>query len=155
MARKTINYTVQDKGRDKGKVFVLTEMDSDQGERWAMRAILALANENVEIPDGLERMGMAGLVQIGISSLAKLRYEVAEPLLDEMWDCVEAIPDPGKPHIKRALVSSDTEEISTRLKLRLEVLKLHVDFLKAVAPSLFGESTAAAPQNQKRQRQNA
>lgn len=155
MARNTINYTVTDEGRDKGKVFVLTEMDADKGERWAMRALLALANEDVQIPEGLERMGMAGLVQIGIQSLAKLRYETVEPLLEEMWDCVKIIPDPTKPHIIRELFPGDTEEITTRLKLREEVLKLHVDFLKAVAPSLFGNFQAAAQENQKPRRRNA
>ena len=36
MARNVVNYTATD-GRDKGKVFLLTEMSARQGEEWAMR----------------------------------------------------------------------------------------------------------------------
>lgn len=151
MARSTINYTVTDEGRDKGKIFVITELAADQGERWAMRALLALINEGVEIPEGIERMGMAGLVEIGIKALTKLRFEVISPLLDEMFDCVQFMPDAAKPHIVRKLFSGDIEEIKTRVKLRWEVLQLHADFLKAVAP-LYSENQAGTMATPKHKR---
>lgn len=139
MARKTTNYTVQTEGRDAGKVFVLTEMPAAQAESWAMRAILALTAEGVDIPQGFERAGMAGMIELGIRALSKLRWEVAEPLLDEMWQCVQFMPDPSKPQIVRKLWDEDIEEIITRINLRAEVFKLHGDFLKAVAPLVSGE----------------
>jgi hypothetical protein len=144
MARNTLNYTVTDEGRDKGKTFVLTEMPASRAEAWAMRAILALLANNVELPDGFERLGMAGMAEVGIKALSGLKWDVAEPLLSEMWDCVQIMPDPSKPHVVRPLIEEDVEEITTRVKIRAEVWKLHTGFLKAVAPSTFGDSPAAA-----------
>lgn len=136
MARATLNYTVTDDNRDYGKVFVLTEMPASQAESWAMRAILALIGGGVDLPEGFERLGMAGMAEVGIKALASLKWEVAEPLLDEMWGCVKIMPDPSKPHVVRVLIEEDIEEIVTRIKLRAEVWKLHAGFLKAVAPSI-------------------
>ncbi len=42
MARKEIFYTVEDKGRDHGKVFYIREMSATQAEWWAIRAGLAI-----------------------------------------------------------------------------------------------------------------
>ena len=142
MARSTINYTVQDEGRDQGKTFVLTELPASRAEAWAMRAILALMAGGIEVPEGFERMGMSAMAEIGIKALSGLKWEVAEPLLEEMWACVQIMPDSSKPHVVRNLIEQDIEEIATRIKLRAEVWKLHVDFLKAVAPSISSESKA-------------
>lgn len=131
MARKTVNYTVTDEGRDKGKVFVITEMSASKAESWAMRALLALMAGNIEIPEGFDRMGMAGMAEAGIRALSGLKWEVAEPLLDEMWACIQIMPDPTKPYLIRNLIEEDIEEIMTRVKLRGEVWKLHAGFLKA------------------------
>ncbi len=137
MARTKQNYTVQDDGRDIGKVFVLTEMPASRAESWAMRALLALMAGNVDMPDGFERLGMAGMAEVGIKGLSKLSWDVAEPLLAEMFSCIQIMPDPGKPNIVRNLIEED-------IKLRAEVWKLHAGFLKAVALSTSEESQASA-----------
>jgi len=144
MARTTANCTIQDEGRDHGKVFVLTELPASRAESWAMRALLALMASGVEVPEGFDRMGMAGMAEVGIRALSGLKWEVAEPLLAEMWSCVQIMPDPSKTHIVRNLIEEDIEEISTRVKIRAEVWKLHTGFLKAVAPSISEGSPAAA-----------
>lgn len=146
MARKTANVTITDDGRDKGKVFVLTEMDSCKGEAWAMRAILAVMAGDVSIPQGFERMGMAGMAELGIRALAGLRWEVAKPLLDEMWECVAVMPDPRAPHVVRPVMdeANDIEEVATRLKLRYEVLVMHMGFLRAVVNSISLQSGGLA-----------
>ena len=136
MARSTVNYTVTDEGRDRGKVFVITEMSSAKAERWAMRALLALMNGNVDMPEGFQRTGLAGMAEMGLKALSHLKFDVAEPLLNEMFECVQIMPDPTKPQLVRALIDQDIEEIQTRLKLRVEVWKLHTGFLKAVTLSL-------------------
>jgi len=143
MARNVLNYTVIDEGRDCGKVFVITEMFASRGEAWALRALLALMDGGVELPEGFERMGMAAMAELGIKALAGLRWEIAEPLLAEMWSCISIMPDPSKPHVVRNLIEEDVEEIMTRIKLRAEVWKIHTGFLKAVAPSLSSASAAA------------
>ena len=150
MARNTANYTVTDEGRDQGKVFVLTEMPASRAESWAMRALLALMAGGVEVPPGFDRMGMAAMAEIGIKALVGLKWEVAEPLLAEMWSCVQFMPDPSKPHVIRNLIEEDIEEITTRIKLRAEVWKLHTGFLKAVAPSISGDSRVTADTNSSR-----
>lgn len=144
MARATANYTVTDEGRDFGKVFVLTEMPASKAESWAMRALLALMASGVEVPEGFDRMGMAAMAEIGIRALSGLKWETAEPLLAEMWECVQVMPDPTKPHVVRRLIEEDIEEIATRVKIRAEVWKLHTGFLMAAAPSISDGSPAAA-----------
>ena len=144
MARHTATYTVPDEGRDRGKVFLITEMPASRGESWAYRALLALIAGGVNLPEGFERMGMAGMAELGIKALSGLKWEVAEPLLAEMWECVEIIPDPAKPQVVRALIEDDVEEVLTRTKIRAEVWKLHTGFLKAAALSVSGGSPATA-----------
>jgi hypothetical protein len=134
MARAVINFKVTDDGRDKGKVFVLTELPASKAERWAMKVIHALLSTGFQLPDGFENLGMAGIAALGLQGLSYLPWETVEPLLDEMWDCVQIMPDPSKTHIIRSLIDEDIEEIQTRIKLRKAVLELHTDFLKAVAP---------------------
>jgi len=143
MARSITNYTVADDGRDKNKVFVITEMPASKAESWAMRALLALMAGGVELPEGFDRMGMAGMAEVGIRALSGLKWEVAEPLLNEMWECVQVMPDPAKPHVVRGLIEQDIEEVVTRIKIRADIWKLHTDFLRAVVPLMSAERAAA------------
>jgi len=144
MARNTANITITDDTRDKGKVYVLTEMPSAKSESWAARAIMAMIKSGIQLPPGFDRLGMAGMAEVGLQGLSGLKWEDAEPLLKEMLDCVQIMPDPTKPHIVRTLmVDEDIEELSTRIKLRAEVWKLHVGFLKAVAPSISAQLATA------------
>lgn len=145
MARKTLIYTVQDEGRDIGKCFSLTEMPASQAERWAIRAFLAMAKGGIEIPDGLEQSGMAGIAKVGLGLLLKIPPEDALPLLDEMMGCVQFVPNPSNRNVVRALIEDDIEEVITRFKLRKEVFGLHVDFSKAGATST--SESAPAPAN--------
>lgn len=144
MARKVETYTVQTAGRDQGKVFVLTEMPARQAERWATRAFLALANSGVDIPEAALSMGAAGLVVIGYNALAGASYDDLEPLMDEMWACVQVMPDPARPAVLRPMNGDgDVEEIQTLIELRREVFRLHVDF-SAVA-ALLKSRVATVP----------
>lgn len=142
--RKTANYTVRDEGRDHGKLFHLTEMSASRAESWATRVLLALLASNPNIPENFEELGMSGLAELGMRSLGSLRWEVAEPLLAEMLECVQIIPDSSKPHVVRPLIEDDIEEVLTRFKLRMEVWGLHMDFLRAVVPSILGSNRGAA-----------
>lgn len=136
--RKTTQVKIgQDGGRDAGKLYLITEMPSAKSESWAMRALMALLRGGGAIPQELVRHGMAGLAEVGMAGLASLQWEDAEPLLAEMMDCVQIIPDPKSPNVVRSCSEEfgDIEEVSTRLKLRAEVWKLHMDFLKAGSSS--------------------
>lgn len=143
MARKTAQYTVTDEGRDQGKIFLLTEMPVTRAEAWATRILLALLGANVQLPDNFEKLGVAALAEVGLKALGQLKWEVLEPLLAEMLDCVQFIGDPKKPNIVRALFEGDIEEIPTLIKIRMEVWQLHMGFLQAVVP-LVGRASAVA-----------
>lgn len=135
MARKTAVVTITDEGRDRGKVFVLKEAPAAQAERWATRALLALARSGVEMPANAEGAGWAGIAYLGFQALSKLSFDEVQPLLDEMWQCVTLQPDPKHPEITRPLYwggpdgeGSDIDEIATMVKLRAEVFALHSGF---------------------------
>lgn len=136
MARKIANYTGTE-GRDKGRLYLITEMSATAGEWWATRILMALLGANVNVPENFKDMGMAALAELGMKALGSLNPDTAKPLLDEMFDGIQFIPDPKFP-IKnvRPLIEEDIDEISTRLKLRMEVWQLNMGFLDAVLPSL-------------------
>lgn len=155
MALKTKVVTVVEEGRDKGKVFLLTEMAARPAEKWAARAFLALAHSGLEVPGYVAGSGMAGLAILGFRALGGVAWAEAEPLLDEMMLCVKAMPDPGNPMVVRALVDrgmdgDDIEEVRTRLFLRSEVFALHTGFSLADVPSILtppGTGTSAGSQS--------
>lgn len=128
MARKTATITIDAKGRDKGKVFVLTELPTAESEEWAGRALFALMNAGVEIPDNIAEAGLAGLAAMGIKAITKLPFDAAKPLLDKMMECVQIRPSPA---VTRDLIPDDIEEISTMLTLRKAIWNLHTDFFTA------------------------
>jgi hypothetical protein len=126
--RKTVIVTIDAAGRDAGKVFLLREMPASQAEKWAARAFLAMARSGIDIPDDVASAGLAGIAAVGLKAIGGLGFAEAEPLMDEMFACVQIVPDPARPGVVRALVEDDIEEIATRLRLRKEVFGLHVDF---------------------------
>lgn len=131
MSRKAETVTITDEGRDQGKSFLITEMPASQAERWALRVLSALARSGVDVPEDVAQMGMAAIAQIGLRALAGVNFLDAEPLLEEMFACVQILPDPTNPAIVRPIrTDDDIEEVKTRLFLRGRVLALHVDFSK-------------------------
>lgn len=126
--RKSLTVTITDEGRDKDKQFILTEMPALQAHYWAVKAILALGKNGVDLPEGFEESGMAGIAKLGIELVFKLPYDIARELLDDLLTCVKCIPDPQKPNITRNLIADDIEEVKTYFNLEIEVFKLHVDF---------------------------
>jgi hypothetical protein len=141
MARKTKIVRIEAEGRDQGKSFLITELPASQAERWATRALMAMAKSNVDIPDGIENAGIAGIATLSLRALAGMPFADAEPLLDEMMRCVQAMPDPSRPQVTRQLIEDDIEEVATRLFLRREVIELHTDF--SLTAALQGSRTAA------------
>lgn len=151
MARKSIQVTGFT-GRDAGKMFVITEMSAFAAEKWAWRALLALGRGGLDIPEDVAREGMAGIARFGLGALVSTRFEDLEPLMDEMFACVQIAPDPVKnPTLMRALIEDDIEEPETILRLRGEVLKLHVDFSKLAGlskGSAEGSASGGSPDPQ-------
>ena len=145
MARKVETVVITDENRDINKVFVITEMPASRAERWAMRALFLAARSGIDIGDvGETGAGMAGIAALGIQALlGGINFAEAEPLFDEMFSCIQIKPDPrNRPDVVRDLIEDDIEEIATRLKLRVEVVRLHLGFFAAGAPST---STSSSP----------
>ena len=125
-------YITIDTGRDAGKTFLLTEMPCDQGMKWGARAVLALINAGVTLPDGSGNLGFAGLIGMAFKELRNgIKWDDLEPLVDDLMDCVKIVPNIDNKSVTRSLISTDIEEISTMLKLQSEVFKLHVNFMQS------------------------
>ena len=131
-------------GRDAGKTFHLKELPASQAERWAIRAFLALMSSGVEIPDEVAALGMAGLASLGLTALGRVKWELAEPLLAEMFTCVSYVfkPGAGEAGTRKLIEDTDIEDVLTRLMLRKEVFELHVGF--SLAAKFQNSRTLAA-----------
>ena len=105
--RKTATIFIDGAGRDMGKVFFIREMPATQTEKWAMRAFLALSRSGVDVPPDIAEAGWAGIAAIGLKAFGGMGFTDAEPLMDEMFSCVQIIPDPTKPQVIRPLVEDD------------------------------------------------
>lgn len=127
--RHSIDITIEEEGRDKGKTFRITEMPAWRGEEWGIRVLLALTKAGADVPD--PKMGLAGVKIAGLQAMSGLAFQDLKPLLDEMMECVVRVPNSKDSAITRALVDDDTEEVTTRIRLRAEVFNLHTAFLKA------------------------
>lgn len=151
MARKTQIVTCPLEGRDKGKTYFILEMPPRQAEKWATRALLALGRAGgVDMPDDMKEqlasVGMAGIAALGIRAFTSIDFDDAEPLLDEMLECVTFVADltkvdqmTGHP-IRRALIEDDIEEVATLPWLRSEVITLHTGFSIAAFLSRLGNA---------------
>lgn len=149
MARTERTVTITDEGRDRGKSFIIREMPADAGEWWAIRALIVLGNASVALPASAMESGMAGLAAIeqlqgaasalflmGLRTLPGVDARALKPLLDEMLACVTYKP-PGV-YAAQPLNSGEMcqiEEIKTLLRLRAEVLEVHLGFSLAGAVS--------------------
>lgn len=140
--RKIGRITITEEGRDKDKVFEITELSAAQAEWWALRAFRLLAKSGVDVGEN-EGLGMQGLVVQGLASLAKIDPLDVKPLLDEMWTCVRIVSDPQKnPTFVRELMDEDIEEVMTLIRLRAEVFTLHTGFS---IPGASSTSTTETP----------
>lgn len=168
MARRESEITISFEGRDNGKVFHLTEMPADQSERWAIRALLAMTKNGVEIPDEvIANPSLAGVAAVGIRALGKIDAPAVLELFDEMMRCVHIYPDKlVNPTFHRALVngnSADIDEVATILFLRMEVISLHLGFSlaakvaeqRALVRKMREEAEAVTLQNTKTSRRRS
>jgi hypothetical protein len=140
VARKEIDIPITGdaENRDAGKIFHIVEMPAEQGEKWALRLVFALGRSGVEIPGNIAEAGLAGIAALSLSSLLRMDFQLAEPLLDDMMRCVTIKPDTRHPDLMRPLFPEDIEEISTRLRLRSEWMNLHTGFSIADVLSILG-----------------
>lgn len=142
MARKTEEVVIEAEGRDKGKVFLLTEMSATRAEEWGSRFLLSMTRAGVDVPDDFLDRGMAGVAMLALRAVGGLTWGDSKPLLDEMFTCVKIIPDPTRKSVVRELIEDDIEEVSTRIHLRERIITLHTGFSIADAISKYRQAPA-------------
>lgn len=141
--RKIKDVVITEDGRDKGKVYRLTEKDAMTAWKWGIRAMLALTKTGVEVPDEVMKMGVVGILAVGLYRLQFIAWGDMEPLIDEMMTCVKIMPTPSRPDVIRELFPDDIEEVSTLTTLGKEVFELHTGFFPNANPSLSRTGAAA------------
>lgn len=141
--RKSIDITITADGRDKGKTYRITEMSATAAEEWALRAINGAVRAGVEVPDGLQGIGMAALAMLGAKAFAGMAWFDLKPLLDEMMACVQFVAEKGV----HPIYDGDIEEAATRLQLRKEIIELHTGFFSRAGASTSTSSAAPAPES--------
>lgn len=145
MTRRVTEYTAT-QGRDKGKIFKLTEMDCAKAEELALRVTFLLERSGIELPPEVQGTGVLAVAAAGYKAFFQhCSYEDVKPILDEMWKCVQIVPPNGNRELAREPMPSDIEEVSTRLMLRKEVFKLHVDFSTGDEDSTSTSSQGTTP----------
>lgn len=124
MARRTKTVIIDDeKSRDHGKQFMVTEMDAESAEWWAIRVLQGLLGSDAEIDISAPLSQLARFAFIG---LAKMPAAQLKPLMDEMKPCIKVLLPDGK--TTRDVLASDIEEIFTWLELRKEVFGVLTGF---------------------------
>lgn len=129
-----------EEGTDAGKTFVVKQMPLLRGDRWANRVALALCKGGVDI-SGLTTtddsgnavfrglMDIKGVLNIALKALGGVDDSVAQSLLDEVIQDVRfRLPNGSERAIS---IESDITSISTLWKIRIESIKVNLDFLAA------------------------
>ena len=145
MARKTKTITLE-KGRDKGKSFLITEMPVTRADKWANKAICNLLKAGIDVGQAdvnllintidpnqevkIDKMGgMIELARILGRAYGGIDSDVLQELKDELfYECVQVISSGG---VVRQMLSIDDEieDLKTLWMLRKESFLLHIDFL--------------------------
>jgi hypothetical protein len=126
---KTIEFKIE-KGRDKGKLFLITEMTARQADIWSTKAMFAITKGGIAMPE-MTSTGMAGLARAGLPALLLAPYDTIEPLLNELMACVKIIPNPNDKSVLRPLIDEDIEDYSNYTVLRDKVFGLMTDFFQS------------------------
>lgn len=119
-------------GRDKGKVFLLTEMPAVQADEWVTQAQFLMTQ------------AMRECDALGLSETDNLRVvaqgrALKDPSLRAWWGCVAYQHDPK--HAPQAIVQGPAcqiDEIATINTLLREVYELHTGFFSDESPSTSG-----------------
>jgi hypothetical protein len=137
--REPEDVTIGLENEDKGKVFRLTPMPAMQAAKWAMKAFSALGRSGVELPEGIAGMGMQGIAIYGLRAIGTTPWPDFEPLLDELWTCVQFVAEKGV----RRPIDTDFDDPATIFFIYDEVIRIHTGFSIAAALSSLGAAAQA------------
>lgn len=132
-------------GVDAGKTFIVSQMPLIKGDRWANRAALAVMKAGVDVAalkgltdkaDGDARgmLDIAGVLNVLLKALGGIEEATAQALLDELLDVVKVkLADGGDRPVVAPTEhgNGDINDMQTLWKIRIEAIKVNLDFLKA------------------------
>ena len=142
MALKSTVVEIETEGRDKGKKYLLTEMPALKAERWARHAAAAMNRSDLDAKDVIKELGMLGFYLVGFQALAGGDIDKVDVLMDEMLQQIKIVEEA----VTRPLGGDgDIEEVATLIKLRKELLELHMNFTFAELASMLAASAPTVP----------
>ncbi len=119
MPRKTKEVVITEDGRDKGKVFIITEPSSYESEQIALHFLNVTTRK-----DAVADEGMAG-----VAKLLNPANPESQQLLARLMTCVTYQHAPGhKPQVIREGEECQIEEVATRMQLKTEAFQLITGF---------------------------
>lgn len=132
MARNTKEVFI-DSGRDKGNTYVITEKSALEAEKFFVKLLLSVG-KNTNLSEVLVNQGSLTALsnkEAILELLLSLDFDVAQELMDEMLTCVKfKYFLKGMPET-RPLIKEDIQDLSTLMKIREEVINLHINFIEA------------------------
>ena len=146
--RKEKTVTLNDRGNE--LTFRIKEMPATRLERWLMKAAGALSATGIfsaDIADGLDAQKAIAdfLLTGGLSKLGMVTKdydEVIQPLIDELYTCVEQKVGDAYFALTPDVIDAKIEDVRTLFNLQKEIVKLHLDFF---VPGAASSSTARQP----------
>lgn len=132
MGRKSERVTIDTPGRDLGRVFVITEMDSWDALLLTARISHALSMSGINVPEIIK--SPEGLAEAGIRLMTYIAPAVAEPILERLRECIGVMPPRAKAGIppQPLIPENQPHEIRTWFTLLTRLYYLHLGFSPAV-----------------------
>jgi len=147
--RRQADIVITAPGRDQGKMYRIRELYAIPAEEWFTRAMQLLIRAGVDVPPNILQEGAMGFVTMGIGAcltgLGKAPFEDWKHLMDQMLTCIIGYKEqPTSPLIEILPVILDQiEEVSTIVRLREEIISLHLGFSLAARLSTYREAVVA------------
>ena len=134
MARKTATIVIEEKNRDAGTRFVVTEMSAANGSRFAFQIFQLLAASGLDI--NLKGLGTAEVIRLIMGAINALHPDQFDQYKAQLMECVQW-QSPTDHKTTRKLMDGDVEEISTVYRLMFEALRLTLgDFFTEISQLL-------------------
>ena len=146
--RKEVTVTLNDRGNE--LTFRIKEMPATKAERWIIKLAGALSATGVfsaDVADGVDAQKAIAdfLLSGGLSKLGMVTKdydEVIQPLIDELYTCVEQKVGDAYFALTPDVIDAKIEDVRTLFNLQKEIVKLHLDFF---VPGADSASTSRQP----------
>ena len=136
LMRRELWVRIDDEGRDKGKLFKITEMSAYDAEQWSWQVLFAMERAGIDVGERGLGGGLASVAALGVNNMLRTAPADMMPLLDRFLRCIELAPDPKhKDALREVDWIEDLEEADTIKRLRFDALRLHINFTQPDVPS--------------------